>query len=154
MGVAFALLALYRKEIWIGMYSCGSWKKKPFQCSLCQKNFSTNPHLNYHVATVHEGKKPFTCDICSKGFTERKTSKAQIKVVHEGQKRFKCNVFYYNYYNTYLAILQQFMKESSLIIATFDILALHQIKDWRDTFPLLIFTGFLKYPLELKKKIS
>ena len=63
-------------------------------------------------------------------YTERKTLKAHIKVVHEGQKRFKCNVCYNNFTqnNTYLAIWQQFMKESGLIIATFVILALHQTK--------------------------
>mgnify|MGYP001165653022 CR=1 FL=1 len=32
-------------------------------CGLCSKDFSQNQNMEYHVATVHEGKKPFKCDI-------------------------------------------------------------------------------------------
>ena len=43
--------------------------KKPFECSVCHVNFSTNFRLTKHRKVVQEGLKPEKCQICDALFS-------------------------------------------------------------------------------------
>ncbi|CAL4123333.1 unnamed protein product, partial [Meganyctiphanes norvegica] len=40
---------------------------RPYQCTQCDKAFSTNDHLMSHVR-IHTGERPFQCNQCDKSF--------------------------------------------------------------------------------------
>ena len=48
--------------------------------------------LSCHITSVHEGKKPFNCDICDVDFSGKPNLDAHIAKVHEGKKCFKCEI--------------------------------------------------------------
>uniref|UniRef100_A0A1B0D5J8 C2H2-type domain-containing protein n=1 Tax=Phlebotomus papatasi TaxID=29031 RepID=A0A1B0D5J8_PHLPP len=62
--------------------------EKPFECSVCQKNFGKKSVLNRHLL-IHTGKKPFRCDICRQTFTQ-KSSLVVHKVIHTGDRPHQC----------------------------------------------------------------
>ena len=63
--------------------------KRPFECNICTKGFTSNKDLKRHHKFVHEGgkqDKPFKCDICTSGFKQPCDVKRHIREVHEGKK--------------------------------------------------------------------
>ena len=42
--------------------------KKPYKCTICEHNCSTNTQLNVHISAVHEGNKPHKCLNCDASF--------------------------------------------------------------------------------------
>ena len=43
--------------------------RKPFDCSVCNKQFAEKFVLRRHMR-IHTGEKPFRCCLCNKSFTE------------------------------------------------------------------------------------
>ncbi|KAJ1159160.1 hypothetical protein NDU88_011829, partial [Pleurodeles waltl] len=41
--------------------------EKPYQCTECEKAFSTNGNLKQHQK-IHTGEKPYECTECNKAF--------------------------------------------------------------------------------------
>ena len=61
-------------------------EKKPFPCTVCDKNFTQRPHLNTHIKDIHESNKLNKCDKCEASFATKVSLKTQIQTVHEGKK--------------------------------------------------------------------
>ena len=77
-------------------------KKKPFNCSFCEKSFSAKSSLKKHLATVHAGEnlnsieeaiewmnneKPFECQFCALKFCSKQGLKRHIASAHEEKKK-------------------------------------------------------------------
>ena len=43
--------------------------KNKYQCTICDRVFTSQNGLKYHSESVHEGKKPFQCLTCEVRFT-------------------------------------------------------------------------------------
>ncbi|XP_061836074.1 uncharacterized protein [Nerophis lumbriciformis] len=80
--------------------------EKPFNCSVCAKNFTQKSSLTEHMRT-HTGEKPFNCSACAKNFTHR-SSLAQHMRTHTGEKTFNCSVCAKNF--THQSSLIQHMR--------------------------------------------
>ena len=76
-------LALLDKE---GNLTAVYEDKKPFKCSICDKNFSEKGSMTKHMESVHEGKKPFKCSICDNNFSKKSNLTKHISSVHEEKK--------------------------------------------------------------------
>ncbi|KAJ8667851.1 hypothetical protein QAD02_009514, partial [Eretmocerus hayati] len=90
----------------------------PYQCDLCDKDFSNSNNLNYHMR-IHSGEKPYLCKICSKSFRassdlrkhtfihcntrpytcktcnarfRKKTHLKQHEHIHTGEKPYECDI--------------------------------------------------------------
>ena len=59
-------------------------KKKEFCCDLCLADFSRSENLDFHIATVHEGKKPFKCHDCNSNFSRNAELTKHRIINHEG----------------------------------------------------------------------
>ena len=61
-----------------------------FECSVCDKSFSSSWNLNRHLRT-HYGVKPFSCFACSKSFS-RSEHLQRHKITHTKDKSFSCSL--------------------------------------------------------------
>jgi uncharacterized Zn-finger protein len=61
-----------------------------FECSVCDKSFSSSWNLNRHLRT-HYGVKPFSCFACSKSFS-RSEHLQRHKITHTKDKLFSCSI--------------------------------------------------------------
>nr|XP_057938330.1 zinc finger protein 569-like [Doryrhamphus excisus] len=62
---------------------------KPFNCSLCQKEFPCKSMLTRHMRT-HTGEKCFSCSDCGKRYMQ-KASMVKHMRTHTGEKPFRCS---------------------------------------------------------------
>ncbi|RVE41012.1 hypothetical protein evm_014338 [Chilo suppressalis] len=65
-------------------------KEIRYNCSICDKRFTTNNSLSLH-AKIHTGEKPYKCNICDKRFTVSQNLSRHQRV-HTGEKPYKCNI--------------------------------------------------------------
>ena len=65
-------------------------RKKSYQCTLCESNFSRKSDLKKHIESDHAGIKPHKCQSCESSFARKFDLKKHIASVHEGKKPFKC----------------------------------------------------------------
>ena len=63
--------------------------KGSFECTQCQKPFSTPHGLEVHVRRSHSGQRPYSCDVCSKTFGHA-VSLSQHRAVHTQERSFQC----------------------------------------------------------------
>ena len=68
--------------------------KKPFTCSQCDKAFILASQLKRHIQTVHELETPYKCNECKQEFSQSGNLKAHIKRWHSEQRLFKCEKCY------------------------------------------------------------
>ncbi|XP_030002774.1 zinc finger protein OZF-like [Sphaeramia orbicularis] len=64
--------------------------EKPFRCSICKKCFTQSGRLRMHMRT-HTGERPFSCTVCGKGFSESGNLKVHMRI-HTGEKPFVCSL--------------------------------------------------------------
>ena len=64
--------------------------EKPYQCTVCNKAFTTTCQLAQHIA-IHSGEKLFQCDLCSKAFTQNSTL-TRPKIIHTGEIPYACEI--------------------------------------------------------------
>ncbi|KAK2708629.1 zinc finger protein 239-like isoform X2 [Artemia franciscana] len=62
--------------------------EKPYECEICQKNFSRRAHLNLHQRT-HTGDKPHQCELCKKNFSNPSGLRVHRRI-HTGDKPYQC----------------------------------------------------------------
>ena len=60
--------------------------KKPYNCSICDSNFSSKGDLRRHIEAVHKEKKPHICIKCDATFALKQTLKTHISLIHEKVK--------------------------------------------------------------------
>ncbi len=60
-----------------------------FQCTKCDKPFSTPHGLEVHVRRSHSGDRPYACSICSKTFGHSISLNQHI-AIHSQEKSFTC----------------------------------------------------------------
>ena len=65
-------------------------KQKIFQCSFCEKLFSTNQQRKDHER-IHTKEKPYECAYCPKSFARVRNLKEHEKR-HINEKKHKCNI--------------------------------------------------------------
>lgn len=64
--------------------------KKPYLCSVCNKNFPTSTKLISHEL-IHAGSTPFKCEHCKKAFSS-KFKLVRHMLIHSDRKPFSCTV--------------------------------------------------------------
>ena len=60
-----------------------------YECTTCQKKFTTPHGLEVHVRRSHTGKRPFECEVCNKTFGHS-VSLSQHRAVHSQERSFTC----------------------------------------------------------------
>lgn len=60
-----------------------------YECTRCNKFFSTPHGLEVHVRRSHSGSRPYACEICNKTFGHA-VSLDQHRVVHTQERSFEC----------------------------------------------------------------
>ncbi|XP_060600771.1 zinc finger protein 18-like [Ruditapes philippinarum] len=64
---------------------------RPFQCSFCNKSFTTKGNMKAHEMTTHSDNKPWKCKYCNKSFKEKKVLKVHERI-HTGEKPYRCSI--------------------------------------------------------------
>ena len=64
--------------------------EKKYQCTHCEKKFSTKVQLTHHN-NIHLGLKPYSCKICNKTFTQPTHLNIHMRV-HSGSKPYMCSI--------------------------------------------------------------
>ena len=59
-------------------------RKKSYQCTLCESNFSRKSDLKKHIESDHAGLKPHKCPSCESSFSQKSNLKRHIAFVHKG----------------------------------------------------------------------
>ena len=67
-------LTLENKEIVVELT-----KKRPYQCTICQKAFQNSNNLESHIK-IHTGEVPFECKTCSKRFRTKYALKKHERI--------------------------------------------------------------------------
>ncbi|KAK7889174.1 hypothetical protein WMY93_024734 [Mugilogobius chulae] len=62
--------------------------EKPYSCSVCKKTFTQQASLDFHVR-VHTGVRPYSCSVCSKAFTIKGNLTGHMRI-HTGEKPYSC----------------------------------------------------------------
>ena len=62
---------------------------KSYECTTCQKLFTTPHGLEVHVRRTHSGERPYACDVCNKTFGHV-VSLSQHRAVHTHERTFEC----------------------------------------------------------------
>ncbi|KAJ2941797.1 hypothetical protein O0L34_g10603 [Tuta absoluta] len=66
--------------------------KTKYYCADCDRMFTNNTHLLYHMKYHHEGRvkeRSHMCTICGRGFTEKKIMQNHMRT-HTGERPFAC----------------------------------------------------------------
>lgn len=69
--------------------------KKPFPCALCDKSYTTETALDFHVKNSCIGnanKKMFTCDICLRNFCDKEKLQRHIASHEKKMEMFNCTI--------------------------------------------------------------
>lgn len=61
--------------------------KKPYQCTICSKGFTTKSYFTQHVAVHREGKTH--CPVCNKSFNVKWYVRDHMRL-HTGEKPYEC----------------------------------------------------------------
>ena len=62
-------------------------KSESYQCTICEKFYTTERYLQNHIETIHNKMKPHECLICHKTFSQKSTVNLHMKAVHEGERK-------------------------------------------------------------------
>ena len=94
--------------------------KTPFDCSICDIDFSLKCTLRKHVKQIHENKSQHTCLICGHNYSLKCTLKNHIGSVHENKAQ-KCSIWCqtYSLKCTLKFSLDKFMIAKHHVIAQF-----------------------------------
>ncbi|KAI5637208.1 zinc-finger double domain-containing protein [Phthorimaea operculella] len=66
--------------------------KTRYHCNDCDRSFTNNTNLQYHLKYHHEARareRKHLCTICGRGFTEKKTMENHVRT-HTGERPFEC----------------------------------------------------------------
>ncbi|KAK9536702.1 hypothetical protein VZT92_006465 [Zoarces viviparus] len=64
--------------------------EKPHQCSICWRSFSLKDYLIKHMVT-HTGVRAYQCSICNKRFTQKSSLNVHMRL-HRGEKSYECYI--------------------------------------------------------------
>lgn len=64
---------------------------KNFECSTCQKRFTTKTNLDRHIRVIHHLQKSHKCTTCQKTFSQLSTLKLH-QSVHMAAREFVCDI--------------------------------------------------------------
>lgn len=67
---------------------CRHTEEKPFECDICNKQFSSQSNLRGHWS-IHKEERPYLCSICGQAFKANSNLQKHI-MRHLGDKRFSC----------------------------------------------------------------
>ena len=65
--------------------------RRPFQCFICEKQYSSKARLRCHIESLHLEMKPFGCDVCAKKFYQKRSVREHLEIVHAGKRPFQCD---------------------------------------------------------------